>query len=74
MVPLFIPVHGMAFLMVPVCVLSFCSVLAIMIHDVRYARTMTVKARMRQFALREQSRRSSLSTVSGAEEHPRLSP
>ncbi len=68
---LFIPVHGTTFLSAPLCVLSFYGVLAILVHYVRWGRTMTVKARMRQFALQEQARRSS---VDGTEEHLPLYP
>lgn len=64
---LFAPVHGIGFLIVPLCMLSFYCLLAILIHEVRCGRTTTVKARMRQFALREQIRRSALSPVGEAE-------
>lgn len=41
MVFLFAPVHGIAFLIVPLCMLSFYCLLAILIHEVRCGRTTT---------------------------------
>jgi len=45
------------FVVGPVCVLSFLSLLAVVVHAVRYARRHSIKARMKRFAAEERAHR-----------------
>jgi hypothetical protein len=45
------------YLLVPHCVLSLATTLAIAVHEIRYARHQSIKARMRAFAAGERAQR-----------------
>jgi len=45
------------FVVGPVCVLNFLTLLAVVVHAVRYARCRSIKARMKRFAAEERAHR-----------------